>query len=105
MIPAEVRAEEWAEHAVTFVLVFVRAEPVEAGIERDVPRIAQTAHHDLQIAPPVVAPQHAPHVTPVVVGILIGVAIVGGLESLRLGKIFAPGGVGRPNSSRKGSGA
>ena len=72
MTPAEMRAEERHEHPVAIALVVVGAEPVEATVERDVPRVAETARNDLQVRSHVVAAQHAPFAAPVVARILIG---------------------------------
>ncbi len=87
MSPAEMRAEEWHEYPIALALVVVRAEPVEAAVERDVPGVAQSTRNNLQIGTHVVASQHAPLASPVISGILVRGLVLLACEHLRCREI------------------
>ncbi len=66
MAPAEVGSEERHEDLVALRLIVVRAEPVEAGIEGDVPRIAEASADDLQVRTVGIAAEDSAHAAAVV---------------------------------------
>ncbi len=75
MVPTEMRAEEGHDHPIAAHLIVVGAEPIEATVKRDVPRIAHAAGNDLQIVTAVIASQHAAIESPIISGIVISAAV------------------------------
>ena len=76
MVPAKVRPWEGHENPVAGGLVVVGAEPMEPGVEGDVPGIAGTPRDDLQIAPIGIAAQHAAFTPPVVLRVVVVLLVV-----------------------------
>lgn len=76
MIPTKMSAIKGHNHLIAAHLVVVGAEPIEAAVKRDVPRITHAAGDDLQIFPAVIAPEHTAIESPVIGGIVVRAAVI-----------------------------
>ena len=75
MVPAKVSPKERHEDTIARRLIVVGPDPVEAAVERDVPRIAEAACDNLQALPTVIATQHPAIQTPIISRIVIGTSV------------------------------
>ena len=91
MVPAKVRPREGHEDSVAARLVVVGAEPMEPGVEGDVPGIARTPGDDLQIPPIGIAAQHAALTSPVVLRVVVVLFVVALGEGPRGGMVGRTG--------------
>ena len=81
------RTIERVEDLVAERLVVVRAQPVEAVIKTDVPRIAKTAGNNLKLRTVSVATQDAAAQAPIITGIVVTVFVFAPGKNNRLGKV------------------